>query len=229
MYFRPRAALVAALLAAATAAACDDDDDATDTITGAGALLSPVASDANIVALAHESNLGEIQAGALAAQRATNAGVRAFAAMMVTDHTTLDTAGASLAARNGIAPALPDGALPRLQAQELAALQGAAAGTAFDRLYVAQQVAAPRRAARRRGSAAPRPQARVVRAVTCAADAEATGVADTNDGAGRVAPRMRAAASGSATKTASAPSGSRGVDGDQATLGAARIRRGGMR
>jgi putative membrane protein len=150
MYRRTRTSLVvtiATALAATSAGsivACDDDD-VDNSITGTGTLVSPVTSDANIVALTHESNLGEIQAGTVASQRATNTDVRAFAAMMVVDHTTLDTAGMSLAARNGITPALPDSALPRLQAQEMAALQGAAAGTSFDRAYVAQQVTAHQR------------------------------------------------------------------------------------
>jgi putative membrane protein len=101
-------------------------------------------SDANIVALLHQSNLGEIQAGTLAQQRATDAGTRTFAQQMVTEHTALDQRGNALATSAGITPALPNDALPQQQAQETAMLQQAT-GAAFDRAYLAQQVAAHQR------------------------------------------------------------------------------------
>ncbi|HET7458725.1 MAG TPA: DUF4142 domain-containing protein [Gemmatimonadaceae bacterium] len=102
-------------------------------------------SDANIVASLHESNLGEINAGQLAQQRAQSSAVKSFAQQMVTDHTTLDTRGSALAASARITPALPDSTLPKSNAQDLSTLQGATAGTAFDRAYVGQQVAAHQR------------------------------------------------------------------------------------
>jgi len=101
-------------------------------------------SDADIVALLHESNVGEIQAGTLAQQRATNAAVKRFAQQMVTDHSALDQRGNTLAQQARISPALPDSALPQQQAQEATALQQAT-GAAFDRAYMAQQVAAHQR------------------------------------------------------------------------------------
>ena len=112
--------------------------------TGAGSAAMGARSDANIVALLHESNVGEIQAGTLAQQRATNSAVKSFAQQMVTEHTTLDQRGNALAQQAGIAPALPDSTLPNQQRQEASQLQGAT-GSGFDRAYIAQQVAAHQR------------------------------------------------------------------------------------
>jgi len=118
-------------------------------VTGAvGALTTGMAggasmgarSDAHIVGLLHESNVGEITAGNLAQQRAQNAATRDFAKQMVNEHTALDLRGSTL----GAAPALPDSALPQLQQQELTQLQQAT-GAAFDRAYLTQQVAAHQR------------------------------------------------------------------------------------
>jgi putative membrane protein len=143
--FRPARALTSIVLGAALAlstAACDDDDS---TGTDDQFELSPISSDANIVALAHESNVGEIQAGQVAQAKASDAEVVAFADAMVTEHTTLDQEGTALAQQLAIAAALPDNNLPQLQATELAALNATAAGATFDRVYIAQQVAAHRR------------------------------------------------------------------------------------
>jgi putative membrane protein len=107
--------------------------------------LPSTASDANIVALLHEANLGEILAGTVAQQRALTTEVRSFAAMMVAMHSAADTAGQSLALRAGITPVLPDSTLPRIQQQELAALQTTPAGQTFDRVYISQQIVAHRR------------------------------------------------------------------------------------
>ncbi len=124
-------------------AACDDDDP-----TGVNDDLftvSPIESDAHIFALLHESNLGEITAGQVAMQKATDEEVRDFAQMMIDEHTALDQEGAALAAQLGVAPALPDNALPTLQAGELAMLQAAAAGAPVDRTYIQQQLFAHQR------------------------------------------------------------------------------------
>ena len=102
--------------------------------------LSPINSDANIVALLHASNQAEIQAGQLAQQRATNPAVRSFAQMMVTEHTALDQQGSSIASQHGITAALPDNNLPQAQQGESTALTAAGNGAAFDRAYIAQQV-----------------------------------------------------------------------------------------
>lgn len=104
-------------------------------------VVASLKSDANAVALLHESNVGEIQAGTLAQQSARDSAVRAFAERMVREHTTLDERGTALAQQNGVTPALPDSTLPQMQAAELRTLSGAE----FDRAYVDHQVMAHRR------------------------------------------------------------------------------------
>jgi predicted outer membrane protein len=94
----------------------------------AAAIVSSLQSDANAMALLHESNLGEIQAGQRAVREAGDSAVRAFATMMITEHTALDTQGMQLGQRLGITPALPDSTLPQLQQRELQALPSGGAG-----------------------------------------------------------------------------------------------------
>ena len=85
-------------------------------------ILATMRTDAHAMALLHESNLSEIEAGRRAQREATDSAVRAFAARMVEDHTALDQQGTALAQRLNVTPALPDSALPQLQARELQAL-----------------------------------------------------------------------------------------------------------
>ncbi len=127
---------------ALSATACDGDDP---TGVGDDFDVSPITSDANIFALTHESNLGEIQAGQVAQQRASDVEVQAFAQRMITEHTTLDQEGTALAQQLAVTPVLPDSNLPRLQQQELAQLSAVPAGGAFDQQYIAQQITAHQR------------------------------------------------------------------------------------
>ena len=121
----------------------------TDTVDAGGAgsadtttnMSFPIQSDGNIVALLHQSNVGEIQAGELARQSAQNSSVRDFAQQMITDHTALDQAGDSLAQSAGIAPELPDSSLVQEQEAQMKTLQSQAGG-GFDSTYISQQVVA---------------------------------------------------------------------------------------
>lgn len=145
-----RRVVIGAMLGCAVlAAGCGDEDNPVSTGGDAGVVVvgqinSSIRSDADIMGLLHESNLGEIQAGQLAQQRAVNAQVKAFATQMVTDHTALDQQGTALAQQLGITPTLPDSTLPRQQQAEMAVLT-ARTGAAFDQAYVAQQVVAHQR------------------------------------------------------------------------------------
>lgn len=60
--------------------------------------------DGHIANIAMVANEGEAQQGSAAAARATSADVRAFAQMMVSDHTGALAAARDTAARNGITP-----------------------------------------------------------------------------------------------------------------------------
>ncbi|MGZ8378723.1 MAG: DUF4142 domain-containing protein [Gemmatirosa sp.] len=127
--------------------------------------LPATATDANIFALMHESNLGEIMAGTVALARAQTTEVRAFANMMIAMHNTLDTAGQNLALRLGVTPALPDSTLSRIQAQEMTTLQATPAGLTFDQVYISQQVVAHRRTLALIDAAIPRAQRAELRAL----------------------------------------------------------------
>jgi putative membrane protein len=100
-------------------------------------------SDANIVALLDHANAADSTAGALAATKATDAGVKQFAKLMMTEHHALRKQGADLAKRLKLTPEPPanDPVTP-LAEKETQALQSAPKGAEFDRTYIDQEVAA---------------------------------------------------------------------------------------
>jgi putative membrane protein len=138
-----RAAVGAMLILSTTAiSACsDDDEDPVSPQQVTTEVVNSIQTDAHIMGALHESNLGEIEAAQAAVQRATDTEVKAFAGMMVTDHTTLDAQGTALATQVGVAPALPTTTLSDQQDREMTQLS-LVTGTTFDRNYIAQQVSA---------------------------------------------------------------------------------------
>jgi putative membrane protein len=118
------------------------------TIAAAGLLSALVAgvssqgvTDAQIAAIVVTANQVDIDAGKIAASRTTNADVRAFAQLMVTDHTGVNNAAAALVAKLGVTPqdnptseSLKSGGEKHLA--RLKTLQG----TAFDKAYVDHEV-----------------------------------------------------------------------------------------
>lgn len=110
-----------------------------------GAANAPAAgamTDAQIFARLTAANEGEIAAGKLAEKKATNADVKAFARMMVTDHTKLLNDGNALAKKLKVTPDTAAADSIRSANKSLAdQLQGAAKGAAFDSTYVDAQVA----------------------------------------------------------------------------------------
>jgi putative membrane protein len=112
-------------------------------ILAAGLLLAPIAgfaqgvTDAQIAAIVVTANQVDIDAGKLAVSRSTNDKVKAFAQLMVTDHTGVNKAAVELATRLKVTPqssatseALKSGGDKNLA--HLKTLQGAA----FDRAYI---------------------------------------------------------------------------------------------
>jgi putative membrane protein len=89
-------------------------------------------ADVQFVAVASGAGMYEVEAGRLAASRATNPQVRAFAQMLVTEHTANNRELMTLVQSKGatLAPGLP----PPLQ-QKIARLQGLS-GAEFDREFV---------------------------------------------------------------------------------------------
>lgn len=89
------------------------------------------ADAARLVAIA-QANIAEIEAGNLALEKSSNADVKAFAKMMVDDHTQgLEETKKVAAAKNVTLPSEPDAAHKKLAA-ELKALSG----SGFDNTYL---------------------------------------------------------------------------------------------
>jgi putative membrane protein len=78
----------------------------TDTTMSSGAVASPKNdwTDAQIIAFAATANAGEVQEGQLAQHKATNAAVKNFAKLMVTDHTKMLADTRALATKLAITP-----------------------------------------------------------------------------------------------------------------------------
>jgi putative membrane protein len=114
----------------------------------AGSLLLPAASfaqainDAQIAKIVVTANQVDIDAGKLAAAKATNPEVKKFAQTMVTDHTGVNKQAVDLATKLGVKPedndtarSLSDGG--RANTDNLKTLKGAE----FDKAYIDHEVA----------------------------------------------------------------------------------------
>ena len=100
-------------------------------------------TDANIVALLDHANVADSSAGALAAPKATNARVKQFAKLMMSEHHALRKQGQDLAKKLGVTPEPPaEDPVTAMAAKETEALQSAAKGAEFDRTYIQQEIAA---------------------------------------------------------------------------------------
>ena len=121
----------------------------TDTVAATGDVRADTAeaserlSDANIVALLDEANKADSSAGAVAAGKATNAEVKAFARLMMSEHHALRQQGKDLATRLKVTPEPPatDPVKP-LAESEMTALESTPKGARFDQVYIEQEVAA---------------------------------------------------------------------------------------
>lgn len=99
-------------------------------------------NDAQIAAIVVTANQVDVDAGTLAAEKASNADVRTFARLMVTDHTGVNKAAIALATRLKVTP--EDNPTSRALKEggdtNLAALKKLA-GAAFDKAYIDHEVA----------------------------------------------------------------------------------------
>jgi putative membrane protein len=116
------------------------------TLTAALACAVPAAAqninDAQIASIVVTANQVDVDAGKLAAARASNADVRKFGQLMVTDHTGVNEAAIELATRLKVTP--EDN--PTSQALKAAGDKNLAnlkrlKGTAFDKAYIDNEVA----------------------------------------------------------------------------------------
>jgi putative membrane protein len=109
----------------------------------AGLLLAPVAasgqaiSDAQIAAVVVTANQVDIDAGQLAHSRSTNDKVKAFAQLMVTDHTGVNKAATELVTRLKVNPqASPTSEALKSGGEKNLAHLKTLKGAAFDRAYI---------------------------------------------------------------------------------------------
>jgi putative membrane protein len=109
--------------------------------TGAKVGATAELTDANIVALLDEANKADSSAGALAAGKATNARVKSFAKLMMSEHHALRLQGEQLAKKISITPEPPanDPLAPAAQ-DETSALQSTPKGAEFDKVYIDKEV-----------------------------------------------------------------------------------------
>ncbi|MEO3867528.1 DUF4142 domain-containing protein [Nonomuraea sp. B12E4] len=106
-------------------------------LVAAGAVAAPKISEQDRAFLiqAHQGNLAEIQAGHAAAEAATDE-VRAVGALLVTDHTSLDSAITRQASQAGVE--LPSEPSP--QQRTALAKVTAKSGKDFDKAWLASQI-----------------------------------------------------------------------------------------
>ena len=117
-------------------------------IVFAGLLLLPAGvfadqiNDAQIASIVVTANQVDIDAGALAASRSHNAAVKAFAKLMVTDHTAVNQSAIDLATKLKVTPQdNPTSQSLKTGGEENLAALKALRGRAFDKSYVNHEVA----------------------------------------------------------------------------------------
>jgi putative membrane protein len=130
--------IVAALL---LAAACSTNTTMTSSSTMPG-MNGMTWSDADIAAIVSNANQGEIDEGQVATTSASSDDVRAFARMMVTDHSNALNQAKSLLSRNNITPNMNNDIANTLQngANQTVTALRTYTGNDFDRQYMQSQV-----------------------------------------------------------------------------------------
>lgn len=117
------------------AAACATTDPMAPLVPGA-------MTDSEVAAIVQTANEGEVMHGQTAASRATNAEVRAFAQMMVTDHSNANEQLRNFLASNNMSTSETSASSSlRDNAQRSMTALNSYSGAAFDREYMNSQVA----------------------------------------------------------------------------------------
>lgn len=135
--------LMAMTAACATAGTMENGTDGTS--AGMSASGGMMMMDANVAAVAHASNMDEIQTSQVALQRSQNAQVRQFAQQMITEHTQVDQQMQQMLQAKGMTmqPNQPAQAAMQATAATVANLSQRT-GADFDRAYMMHQVEAHR-------------------------------------------------------------------------------------
>ena len=118
-------------------------------LAAAGLLLLPVAgvsaaevNDAQIASIVVTANQVDIDAGQLAASRATNDEIRTFARLMVTDHTGVNKAATDLVAKLKVTPQdNPTSKSLKADGEKSLTHLKTLGGAAFDKAYIDREVA----------------------------------------------------------------------------------------
>lgn len=152
---------VIALSAATLLVACKaKESNVADTSSAAGAVAAPMDTtnhartdttaaatngwtDGQILAFAGAASRGEIAEGKLAETKATNPKVKAFARLMVSDHTKMLAEGNSFAKKNSITPDSSKGDIVDLQKSaidEMKDLQTTPKGNDWDKTFIAKSI-----------------------------------------------------------------------------------------
>jgi putative membrane protein len=99
-------------------------------------------TDAQIASIVVTANQVDIDAGRLATSRSTNGAVRAFAELMITDHTSVKKAATDLAAKLKVTPQdNPTSQNLKSNGEKNVVRLMSLEGLAFDKAYVAHEVA----------------------------------------------------------------------------------------
>ena len=102
----------------------------------------PTYTDANVLAKLDADNVADSSAGAIAASRGTLASVKEFGRMMMKDHHVMRVAGAAVANKAGITPAMrPGDADAAAEAAVADSLTTMPRGAAWDKFFADHQVA----------------------------------------------------------------------------------------
>jgi putative membrane protein len=145
---------VSLLAVCAALAACKKNDAAADSAAAAESAAAVATgtpadsvnagdrdlSDANVMGFLSSANSAEIAAGKMAQTKATNASVKAFAKMMVDDHTAMEKDGGALASRLSVTPMVADSGLIKDAADDTKELSDKKAGKDWDEDYLESQV-----------------------------------------------------------------------------------------
>lgn len=138
----PATVVLTALLASAPGARAQSAAAPAPTAAPATPAAAAALDDPTIVAIFDAANTWDVETGTLALRKSRTPAVRAFAQMMVRDHRAVRQQGRDLAAKLKVTPTPPgkDFALARDHARAMRTLR-AARGAAFDRAYMAREVA----------------------------------------------------------------------------------------
>lgn len=121
---------------ATTAVTPPTDTGMSNPMPGDSGAKTSAMSDGNIVAKLGWADSVEIEQAKLAQTKARSADVKAFAKMMIDDHTKMMKAGKDVATKAGITPIpIPGDPDPAAASAKMDALKGAS-GAAFDSLYI---------------------------------------------------------------------------------------------